>query len=80
MPRRRRMAHDARSNSPHADPLGESSPEDQGAKYVAGGVSDFGASFVRYVRYYEKLRAEGVGVEEAMKLVRDKLEREQARH
>ena len=74
------MAHDAHSNSPHADPLGESSSKDQGATNVAGGVSNFRALFVRHVRYYEKLRAEGLGVEEAMKLVRDKLEREQAYH
>lgn len=72
------MAHDAHSNSPHIDRRGRSSPKDQEAMNVPGGVSNFRALFVECVRYYEKLRAEGVSVQEAMHLIRYKLEHEQA--
>ncbi len=68
------MASGAHRNPPHDDPLSESSPKDQVADNAAGGLSTFGALFVRYVRYYEALRAEGVGVEEAIKLVREEVE------
>ncbi len=69
----------ARPNRPNADPLGASSVHGQEAQDAAeGSFLNPRAFLARYVRRYEKLRAEGVDVEAAMKLVREELEREQA--
>jgi hypothetical protein len=70
------MAGKAHWNSLNANPFDETSPKDQIAENTVGGLSNFGALFVRYVRYYEALRAEGVGVE-AIRLVREEVEHTQ---
>jgi hypothetical protein len=77
VPERRQMAGNAHWNSLNANPFDETSPKDQIAENTVGGLSNFGALFVRYVRYYEALRAEGVGVEEAIRLVREEVEHTQ---
>ena len=72
--------YDARPNNrPNANPLGASSVHGREAEDAAEGrLLNPRAFLARYVRRYEKLRAEGVEVEAAMKLVREELEREQA--
>ncbi len=73
------MVNYARTNRPSANPFGATSLHDQQAENAAAGrVSNPRAFLVRYVRHYEKLRAEGVDVEAALKLVREEVEREQA--
>ncbi len=73
------MANDARTDRPNANSLGASSLHGQEAENAAvGRVSNPRAFLARYVRHYEKLRAEGVDVEAALKLVREEVEREQA--
>ena len=73
------MANDARPNRPNANPFGASSPHGQEAEDAAAGRNSNPPAFLaRFMRHYEKLRAEGVDVEAAMKLVREEVEREQA--
>ena len=74
------MANDARTDRPNANPSGASSlhgqePENAAA---AGTNSNPRAFLARYVRHYEKLRAEGVHVEATLRLVREEVEREHA--
>ena len=73
------MANDARTNRPNANPLGASSLYGQEAENGAAGTNSNPRAFLaRYVRHYEKLRAEGVHVEAALRLVREEVEREHA--
>ena len=73
------MANDARPNRPNPNPFGASSFHGQEAENVAARRSSNPRTFLaRYVRHYEKLRAEGVDVEAALKLVKEEVEREQA--
>lgn len=74
------MANDVRPNQPNANPFGEYSLHDHKAENVADSIANPHAFLARYVRYYDKLRAEGVQVGTAMKLVRGVVEREQAHH
>ena len=71
------MAGNAHWNSLNTYPFDRTFPKDQIAENTVDGLSNFGALFVRYVRYYEALRAEGVGVEEAIRLVREEVEHTQ---
>ena len=70
------------NNRPNANPfnpLGASSLHGQQAEDPAAGTSSHPPALsARYVRHYEELRAEGVEVQAALKLVREELEREQA--
>ena len=72
--------YDARPNNrPNANPLGASSVLGQEAQDAAeGSFLNPRAFLARYVRRYEKLRAEDVEVQAAIKVVRGELEREQA--
>jgi hypothetical protein len=73
------MANDARTNRPNANPLGASSLHDQEAEDAAAGRNSIPPTFLaRYMKHYEKLRAEGIDVEAALKLVGEEVEREQA--
>ena len=73
------MTNDARTNRPNANSLGATSLHGQEAENAAAGTTSNPRAFLaRYVRYYEKLRAEGIDVKAAMKLVREEVEREQA--
>ena len=75
------MANDARTKRPNANPplrrVLRPRPGSRG-RGAAGTNSNPPAFLARYVRHYEKLRAEGVDVQAAMKLVREEVEREQA--
>jgi hypothetical protein len=73
------MANDARTNRPNANPLGASSLHDQEAEDAAAGRNSIPPTFLaRYMKLYEKLRAEGIDVEAALKRVGEEVEREQA--
>ena len=73
------MANDARTNRPNANPIGASSLHGQEAENAAAGTNSNPRAFLaRCMRHYEKLRAEGIDVEAAMKRVREEVEREQA--
>ena len=74
------MANDARTNRPNANTSGASSLHGQEAENApaATNSSNPRAFLARYVRHYEKLRAEGVHVEAALRLVREEVEREHA--
>ncbi len=73
------MANDAPTNRPNANSLGASSVHGQEAQNAAAGTNSNPPAFLaRCVRHYEKLRAEGVDVESALKLVGEEVEREQA--
>jgi hypothetical protein len=73
------MTNDARTNRPNANSLGASSLHGQEAENAAAGTNSNPRAFLaRYVRHYEKLRAEGIDVKAAMKLVREEVEREHA--
>jgi hypothetical protein len=73
------MANDARTNRPNANPLGASSLHGQEVEDAAAGTNSNPPAFLaRYMKHYEKLRAEGLDVEAALKLVREEVEHEQA--